>query len=326
MRPFVKILISAIPAILVVNLTNAQLIGGALSLVATPSSPSPGQSFTVQASTPTIDKNTISFDWLVDGKARPDLSGAGQNLISLTAGAIGSATRVTVKTLGAEEEKTSSLNVRVADLALTWTAETYVPKWYKGKALPVRDSIVNIAAIPGFIIDGGRSDPARLIYKWSLDDEDNIVSGIGKQVFRIRTSDLPKSSHHIRAVVEDTDKLIRKESSLFITTLDPFIDIYSSTPLGGIEPRSSNFLLNSAKGLFDFLAEPFFFPITSKKNISYQWSVAGRETAGGAENPYALTIDTAGYPTDVLDVTVTVNPANSFIPSLSKTLNVIFKK
>src|SRR3989344_2962206 len=67
-----------------------------ISLSSSPSSPAPRSTFTVTASTPTFDRETANFEWIVDGKTRPELSGLGMHQIQLTAGAVGGATRISV--------------------------------------------------------------------------------------------------------------------------------------------------------------------------------------------------------------------------------------
>ena len=321
-----KILISA-ALLLPAYFTYAQFIPTLLTVSATPSSPSPGGTVNVQANTPTLDKDRIFFEWTVDGRNQPDLSGLGKDSIKLTAGPVGSTIRVSVAIFGADQEvKPSSLTINVSELSLSLFAETYAPRWYKGKALPTQNSIARIIAVPEIVVGGALLRPENLIYRWNLGDQTDALSGIGQQVFRFRLSDLPKTLHQIRVTVEDAEARIRKEGRIFVSAVAPQVKIYPSSPLGGTEFRSgSAFLLTKLRGLFDSAAEPFFFSASSRKNLRYQWRVSGSEVAGTPENPNLLTIDTTGQPAGAIPIDVVVDDDIDIIPSAVKNLNLILQ-
>lgn len=289
-------------------LASAQTIPDPLSLVAAPSSPSPGESFTVQASTPTFDRNASGFTWIVDGRTQTAASGLGQNAITLRAKSVGSPTRIEVRitkvdggTLG------SALTIYPSRVSLTWFAETSVPAWYRGKTLPAQGGIITLTAIPEVMLDGRRIPADRLIYRWSLDDEDDALVGPGRQLFRMKMSDLPSNSHFVRLVVETADKRIRKESSLTLTPATPRVVLYHPSPLGSIDPRSiATLIVNPGRDLVDILAEPFFFAGTTKNALRYSWSVGGVDVEDSVKNPSLLTIDPKGQPAGTIPISLSV--------------------
>ncbi len=328
MRTVVKLGVLVWAGLIPGLLAHAQFLPEPLALVASPTSPSPGEAFVVEVSAPAMDKNASYFSWAVDRKSRSDLSGLGKSSISLVAGELGSDTRIDVGVLraGGGIAGTATLTIRTADLTLYWYAETYTPRWYKGRALAVQNSVVNVVAIPNIIIRGRAARPENLIYRWSLDDEDNVLIGAGKDIFRIRTSDLPKSSHYIKVAVEDVNKIVRKEGIVNIVPVLPRTIIYSSSPLGGIESRHAPmFLATGKRGILDWVAESFFFPVSSRKNLSYRWTVGGGAVGGTPENPYFLTIDTGAKPATLLPITVSVNDKDDLIPSAYKLLTLLLQ-
>jgi len=305
---------------------RAQIIPEPLSLAASPSSPSPGETYTVTAITPTLDKDAAFFEWAVDGRLRSDLSGPGKNSITLVAGPLGSATTVNVRLLHLGQLLRSSLVVRPANLSLVWYAKTYTPRWYKGKALPIQSSIVNIVALPEMIRGGVRLSSDNLIYRWSLDDQKNIVVGVGKNVFSIQTSDLAGSQHRVRIVIETPAQDFQKEGEIFIIPETPRISLYVYSPLGKIEPRRAIYSLVREKGeLLDLEVEPFFFNASSKKDLTYRWTVAGREVTGAAQNPYILTLDTSTEAVGEIPVSVAVDDSNPLIGGVSKALSLFLR-
>lgn len=327
MRQILKTFLTALLLFLPIYFIFAQFTPTPLALLSTPQSPSPGEIVTIEANTPTLDKNRLFFAWTVDGKNRADLSGLGKNLIKMTAGSVGSSIRIKVSVSGADREvKPASLVINVSDLSLVWFAETYVPRWYKGKALPTQSSIVQVVAVPKIIIGGTTFRPESLIYRWSLDDKENALSGIGEQVFRFKMSDFPQTTQQIEVVVEDNERIIRKKGRILLTATAPEVKIYPSSPLGGVEFRSGPFFtFTKLRGLLDFVAEPFFFSAPSRNNFSYRWQIANEEVQGTPNNPYLLTIDTTGQAANTIPISVTVGDSNDPIPSVLNTVSLILQ-
>lgn len=308
---------------------KAQSLPSPLSLAATPSSPSPGEIILLQAATPTVDENTVTFSWTVDGKTRPDLSGPGKKDFTLVAGDLGTSHQISVRVSGPNGVSGQVLaTVRVSSLALTWFAEVYAPRWYKGKALPAPGSVVNIVAIPQIIIAGRTLRPENLIYSWSLDNEKDMRSGVGLQNFKIQVSDIPGASHRVNVKIVDDSGTIKKEGEVFIVSSAPRVAIYRSFPLGEGEYRSSPVSISTrVRGIFDFIAEPFFFPAVSKQNLSYRWQVSGNDSAGMTREPSSLSLrlDDPGEVNVPISVVVEKSGGSAFTLSATRGLNMLFQ-
>lgn len=320
-----RVAILVVAIFVIAGFTRAQLFPLPLSLTASPESPSPGQTVVITTNTPTSDRNSTAFNWVINNKSRPDLSGLGKNAIEMRAGTLGSTIEVEVEAIGSASSGNIALSIPVSDLTLTWFAKTLVPKWYKGRPLPVQNSLVNVVAVPQIILDGTRLKPEDLIYTWGMDDRDRVASGVGMQILKIRTSDLPYSSHNIKVTVQDPDKLVTKTGKLFIEPSFPRLAVYPSSPLGGIEWRSATSSVQIIKrGFIDFVAEAFFFPTSSKKNLNYQWIVKGKTVTGEPENPDILTLDTGKQQKgDTVPISVNVNDSGNLFSPLIKTLALI---
>lgn len=307
---------------------SAQLLPAPVSMVVSPPAPSPGDTVTVAAVTPSFDSHTAYFSWTVDGRARADLSGTGKNTITLIAGNVGSTQRAAVsvsrKTAGTGVTGgDASITIRPAGLILTYVAETFVPRWYRGKALPVSGSIVEVIALPDVVVDGTRVPAERLMYRWGLDDERNVLTGIGEQVLRVQTSDMAGTSHEVKVRVEDEAGKVKKEGVFYIVPATPLVAIYNSSPLGGVEFRTSqNF--TGTKGLFDFIAEPFFFPVPSRAELAWRWNVGGAAFAGNAGTPHIITVDTGQYPEGPLSIGASAEKSGQLFLSTASALLTFF--
>lgn len=317
---FIVLMIAGVPSVSV-----AQFLPKAVSLSATPSSPSPGETVAIEAATPTFDKNSAIFSWTINGVSRPDMSGMGKNIISLSAGKLGTALNITVTvTRETGPGGQATLAIPIADLVLTWHTDTHTPLWYKGKALPVENSIISIAAIPSVVIGGSRIQPKNLIYKWSLDDETNVLTGAGEDVFRIKTSPFSKQTYRVNLIVEDSGKRIRKEKNIFLTTFSPRVVVYPYSPLGGVESRQGiGYIFFKKPGLVDFIAETFNLPIASPKDLQYNWKVKNAAVIGSPENPQLLTIDTENETQSQIPLTVTTDDPKRKLPSLFYSLFLV---
>ena len=308
---------------------HSQYIPGTalVSLAATPSSPSPGETVTIEAFTPTVDKAVATYIWTVNGRFQENLSGVGKTALTLTAGEVGSTIAVgVIVEQGGAEVGSASLSIPVSNLAITWSANTLLPRWYKGKALPAPGSTVTVAATPAIVLAGAAIKPEALIYRWSIGDQRNVLSGVGERVLQFRMSNFPKTTHQIKLVVEDARGQIRKEGQTLITTRDPRVALYRASPLGGIDPRSSLAAEYYTRDqILDIVAEPFFYPVASKKALSYKWSTGGVDVEGAPQNPDVLTLDLSRQTTGSISVSVTVDDANILIPPIIKTLSLIFQ-
>lgn len=316
-------LIAIIATLAGVSGARGQAIPPPVSLVADPSSPSPRTQYTITASTPTFDKDLANFDWVIDGKARPDFSGVGANEITLSAGAVGSLTKIGVSvSRPTGDGGSSSLTVIPSELSLPWIAETSAPAWYRGKALPTPGARVSVITVPRIIIGGSALNPDSLIYRWRIDSDKESLVGSGKRVFSFTASTLPQTTHQIDVSVEDLNGRIHKEGRALITTdAVPRVVLYASSPLGGAEPRSAGSAA-ARSGLFDIIAEPFFFPLSSVASLGYDWNIDGNPAPASVQNPRIATIDATGRANQNISVGAVVRGVNLFQNSFSGFFNL----
>jgi len=296
-----------------------------LSLFAIPETPGPGEEFTVSARTPTFDKNSARYDWAVNGKKRPDLSGIGKHTIALVAGKLGDTISVSADITRLDGAGGAiALTVRVADIAMPWFAETYVPRWYKGKALPIPESIVRVAAIPEIIIGGRKIPPQNLLFRWGLDNEEKVQEGMGIDSFRFKMGVLPETTHIVSVTAQDLERRVKKTQRVAVAAHDARANIYAVTPLGGIEARRAITDYESRQTVLDVQVEPFFFNIKNRNDLTYDWRLNGQIVSGPAERPYLLTVDTRGAGITSIPVATTVSSEHNGIvpPSVTKSLNL----
>ena len=262
------------------------------AIIATPSSPSPGQQVTITTQTTSFDPQRTHYTWTVDGEPRPDLSGLGKNSFVFTAARVGSSKHISVQAEPLNDPVvTAALTVYITDVAMTWTANTYIPKWYKGKALPIPNAMVRVAAIPTFIIEGVTIPADKLIYTWENNGE-RVLKGVGKQILEFKEPEQSWDAPTIVLTIEDIERRVQKEARTMIVGRSVQAVIYQSFPLGGVEfRRGTSAFLPVSPGIIDVQIEPFFFDTRSRHDLSYEWSVQGNMVPGSPKNPFLLTLD-----------------------------------
>lgn len=263
------------------------------ALIADPQSPSPGQKVTVTTETTSFDPQRTRYTWTIDGEPRPDFSGLGKNSYLFTAAEVGSMKNISVQAEPINGRSvTASLAVYTTDIAMTWTTDTYVPKWYKGKALPIPNSVVRVVAIPTIIIEGITIPANRLIYTWEKNGE-RVLYGVDKQILEFQEPEQSWDIPTIVLTIEDIERRIQKEARVMVASRRPEAVIYQSFPLGGIEfRRGTSAFFPIAPGVVDVQIEPFFFNTRSRHDLSYEWSIQGNVVPGSPKNPFLLTLDT----------------------------------
>src|SRR3989344_6021507 len=239
---------------------GAQSTSNIVTLRGSSVSPLPKQVFTITANTPLYKPQEAIFNWTVNGRLLASDSGRCKDSISVLAGAVGSSIIAEVEVTHLERDPASAtLEFIIMDLALTWSAKTYVPKWYKGKPLPSASSIARVTAVPNVVIDGRRLGPKELIFTWDLGIQRRAVSGPGEDSVELQVSDIPNNGYRIYVTVEDLEKRVQQGAARTVRPLLPKLVTYALSPLGGVEPRSSlKTAIIKEHEARDFVAEPFF--------------------------------------------------------------------
>ena len=297
------------------------------ALIATPQSPSPGQKVTITTQATSFDPHRTRYIWTVDGEPRPDLSGLGKNSFVFTAAQVGSTKYISVQAEPISDRPvTASLTVYTTDVSMTWTTDTYIPKWYKGKALPIPNSIVRVVAIPTIIIEGITIPADKLIYTWEKNGE-RVLIGAGKQILEFQEPEQSWDAPTIVLTLEDIEHRIQKEARVIVTISRPHAVIYQSFPFGGVEfRRGTSAFFPISPGIVDVQIEPFFFNKQSRYDFSYEWLVQGTAVPGSPKNPFLLTLDTQQQTLRDVSIYATVKEkvkdTNLYLPAASSFVNI----
>lgn len=171
---------------------------------------------------------------------------------------------------------TQAIPITVSEVDVLWqVSNSYVPPFYKGKALPTEESsAITAVAIPD------RSDRGSLIYRWQKNGV-NVAGegGFGKPAFSFSTS-VFDDGNFLRANVSDTSGSFSLSGSNSLNYVKPRVIFYEH------DSRFGNLLGKVVKNnhtvsgdSITLVAIPYFLSTTNILDdvIEMKWSVRGQE-------------------------------------------------
>lgn len=210
----------------------------AISVNVVPPNPTPGENVNIALSSFAANLDSVNIAWLVNGKNV--LSGIGKKSFSVTAGVSGSNTQIVAKIYLPDGQIDKNITIRPSVMVLLWQApDSYVPPFYKGKALFTAEGDVKIVAMPEIRNGGVMVNPKNMTYAWKK-NYSNMAgeSGYGKSSFTFST-DYLDSSNNVSVVASTIDQNYSSESNINVTTTSPKISFYKKdAELGTIWERA----------------------------------------------------------------------------------------
>lgn len=250
-----------------------------ITVLSDPEIPPPLQNVTLTLSSYATDINSAFIIWKVGGKTQ--LSGTGEKKFQITTGETGSTTviDITIRPVTGELIQKQFI-IRPADIDILWEgADSYIPPFYRGRALPTSEGLIRVLAIPQ-VKDGAlQTDVNNFVFRWKRDDK--VVqsgSGYGKNSLLLRQSYLnKKESLDVSATGIGTGVVTQKIFDVPI--FKPKILFYEKDPLLGIKyNRTLDSSFEVASGEKTIVAEPYFFGPSSalSPELDYAWTINGQ--------------------------------------------------
>lgn len=249
---------------------------GNITLTVTPEFPRAHEEVTVTVQGFSVDLDRAEVSWVLNGALKKKAVGA--RSFSFTTGALGQTSSLEIIVVSPSQGLfKGQIAVRPAEVDILWEADTYIPPFYRGKALPSSRSSIRLSAVP--FLAGGNGvllKPASLVYSWEQDGKKlTAASGFGKQTVFLEGPRLYQESI-VSVEVSSLDGSITAKKTIFFDPTTPLVAFYEKHPLRGIvrnQTLSANYLLQ--KDEFSLRAEPYFFPLAAYKNraLEFEWTV-----------------------------------------------------
>ncbi len=156
------------------------------------------------------------------------------------------------------------------NITLVWEASSYVPPFYKGKALMPDGGDARVVAFlpPGVPVTSDIS------YSWRVDGVvDGANSGVGRSSYTIE-SEIFGGSSLVVVEISNANGLIGT-GALRIPLIKPQILVYTDAPLGGVLFNDENPRITGTELTME--TYPLFFTTRRRDNanLSYVWRVNG---------------------------------------------------
>lgn len=247
-----------------------------VNLTTNPKSPGEDQDVKVRIESYAVNLNTANLIWYVNSE--PIKEGIAEKELTVHTGNFGTKTTIDVIILTADGKKINKqLVIAPAEVDLLWEAQTYVPPFYKGKALPTYKSLVRVTAIPRF--NAATSDPKEYYYKWTY----NKVQGAGEALSKnsvVIPMNFVNTSVPINVNVKLPGTEWEGQKTLNITAIDPKIVFYQQSPVLGINFDHA-FVGGATKETeFNIYAAPYFFSLDNLLNnqLLFTWKLDRNNT------------------------------------------------
>ena len=147
----------------------AQVRNTDMVLNISPQYPSPNQDVNATLNSHVVNLNKANISWSVNDQEMS--RGIGKKSFSFRVGDTGSLTvlSVTVETIEGQNIL-KTLTIRPAGVDILWQAyDSYVPPFYKGKALAPSQGTFKVVAIPNLVNQSGKVNINNLSYAWTKD-------------------------------------------------------------------------------------------------------------------------------------------------------------
>jgi hypothetical protein len=295
--------------------------------VVVPETPQPGEEVRIEVQGVGTLVGDATITWRVNGAVV--LSGPGERVITLTAGALGSRTTISATITSATQGQIVREFVIIPSVVnLVWEADTYVPPFFRGKALYTAGSPLKVVAYPSVVVGGSQAANNSISFQWRRNGETMAsASGLGRNVFSFYGDQLQPAE---RVGVDIVIGGVRVGSAdIVIPTSNPLLVLYNRDPLRGVVYEQAFPASIALAGReITVQAEPYYFATASKNagQISYEWTLNGQPITGpdAAFGILTLRQEGGGSGESILEVTAQNNDADNLIQRASRSVRILF--
>lgn len=259
-----------------------------LSISTSSNYPNPGQKVTITARSYSIDINSSTITWTVNGKVIK--KGIGETSLDVVAPDLGKSLIIEVTaTSPSEIVQSASITINSGSVDMIIESDGYVPPLFKGKLPVVYQNNTKIIAIPHLADQKGvEYDPKSLVYQWKKNSrvvEDQ--SGYGKQSFTLQGEIVPRTAS-INVTVSTKDGTQQAIGYITVPYTSPSLVFYVDDPLYGPLFNTSlgeNIYIGKEKEK-NVLAIPYGFTKSTIESgsLNFTWLINGLENTDLSKN------------------------------------------
>jgi len=265
-------------------------VSSSAGLVVDPEYPSPYSEVNVSLDAYSMDISGATVLWYINGTERLDARNARN--ITLTTSDLNDKQTVLVKIQPPNSPTlslTRTITPSVVDVVLE--SQTYVPAFYKGRALPSSESVVRAIAVTH---TSPSVSPSSLTYEW-MQGETVLFGGPikGKYVADLTMSRF--DDDYIRVRVTNSSGNVVGGKTMLLTPVEPELHFYEENPLRGLSGKAIKDSLILIGDETTIHAEPYFMTTKlASRTVKFDWTIGGVAVVTNQNDPHTLTVRKAG--------------------------------
>ncbi len=268
--------------------TKLEFSGASLKLE--PAFPEPDTNVKVMLDAYTYDTAGAVIVWKIDGVQRPEFEN--ERSITIPAGKLGDKTSVSATVLALDGSGfTLKKDITPVVLDIIVEAHTYVPPFYRGRALGSQKTDLRVTAIPH---NGVTLNPRELTFTW--EHNESILFGgpmRGKQSVDIT---MPQySGGYVKVSVMNDKRELVVEKRISLKAVKPEMHFYEEIPLRGLSEVAIKERMALIGEETTVHGEPYYLRRgVSAEDLTFKWSVNGEEIVNENSDPHIITLKKTG--------------------------------
>jgi len=256
--------------------TLAQARDSDVSVAVNPETPGPNQDVILTLTSFAVDLDKAQISWRLNSQL--GLLGIGRKSFTFKTGESGNPSTIDVNiALPGFPSLNKRIIIQPGEVDLLWEAtDSFVPPFYRGKALLSSEGEIRVTAVPNIVTPAGvKLADADFSYNWKRNfKNDQGLSGYGKRSFTFKNSYL-EGAENIDVSVSSVLGNYNAEGKVSITPGSPKIVFYEKDPFSGIKYNKAivdGFTLQSKE--LQITAVPYFFSTPSNfSDLKFGWSI-----------------------------------------------------
>ncbi len=291
-----------------------------------PSIPGPYENVALDLSTFMINVDSADISWSVDGVVVKH--GIGAKSLDIKTKDVGVATVVDVSIMPVGKYLIQKkIRIVPASMDLLWEAtDSFVPPFYKGKALPTEEASLKFVAIPNIKVGTNQITKQNdVVYSWSnAYSYDPTSSGFAKDTYSLKMN-IVDQTEHIDVVAKSKDGAFSSSGSADTSIYDPKIIFYRASPLYGPQfttaMNSDDYTVtNKDIGVF---AEPYYMSPKDvlADTVDYTWTLNGNPVPKQTPKNVLVLHRNSNQQGDAV-MELTINDTKKLLQEISAVLNL----
>ncbi len=272
------------------NTAHAQSVAGAVGLKVDPSFPEPESVAKVTLDAYTLRTDGATIRWYVNDVEQ--VAYLNERSIEIRVGEIGETVVVVAKVTRVEGGAfTVKRAITPIGVDVVIEAETYVPPFYRGRALGGAQSDIRIIAIPQV---GKNVNPANLSYRWQTTDGLLFGGPIkGKQAITLTVS--PFTGNFVTVTILDENGDAIGSKRIPYGSVNSELYFYEENPLRGLNEIAIKESLPLVGDETTIHGEPYYLSKdTTAPFMDFEWRINGTVVENTNQDQHTITLRKSG--------------------------------